>query len=162
MLPSLRNSLVVHDRKDLLSCLLPLPPVDSPRAGYGPRDVSRVALVRALFALVWAAALVAVVGGDATSTSSDVPTGAAALLASYPIIDVLASIVGARGTGSSGRALRINAAISTLAVAAIAITAFGVDAGAALAASAPGRPCPARFSSPSPSAVIARRAASFR
>jgi uncharacterized membrane protein HdeD (DUF308 family) len=105
----------------------------SPR-GSRPRDVSRVALVRALFALVWAAALVVAVGDDVTSTSSDVPTAAAALLASYPVIDVLASIVGARGTGSSGRALRINAAISTLAVAAIAATAFGVDAGAALAA----------------------------
>jgi uncharacterized membrane protein HdeD (DUF308 family) len=106
----------------------------SPR-GSRPRDVSRVALVRALFALVWAAALVVAVGDDVTSTSSDVPTAAAALLASYPVIDVLASIVGARGaTGSSGRALCINAAISTLAVAAIAATAFGVDAGAALAA----------------------------
>ena len=105
----------------------------SPR-GSRPRDVSRVALVRALFALVWAAALVVAVGGDVTSTSSDVPTAAAALLASYPVIDVLASIVAARGTGSAGRALRINAAISTLAVAAIAATAFGVDAGAALAA----------------------------
>ena len=93
-----------------------------------------ITLVRALLALVWAAALVVAVGGDVTSTSSDVPTAAAALLASYPVIDVLASIVGARGTGSSGRALRINAAISTLAVAAIAATAFGVDAGAALAA----------------------------
>lgn len=105
----------------------------SPR-GSRPRDVSRVALVRALFALVWAAALVVAVGDDVTSTSSDVPTAAAALLASYPVIDVLASIVGARGTGSGGRALRINAAISTLAVAAIAATAFGVDAGATLAA----------------------------
>ncbi len=105
----------------------------SPR-GSRPRDVSRVALVRALLALVWAAALVVAVGDDVTSTSSDVPSAAAALLASYPVIDVLASIVGARGTGSSGRALRINAAISTLAVAAIAATAFGVDAGAALAA----------------------------
>jgi len=99
-----------------------------------PLDASHVAPVRALLALAWAAVLVAVVGGDTTSTSSDVSTGAAALIASYPVIDVLASIVGARGTGSSGRALRINAAISTVAVAAIAATAFGVDAGAALAA----------------------------
>ena len=105
----------------------------SPR-GSRPRDVSRVALVRALFALVWAAALVAVVGDDVTSTSSDVPAAAAALLASYPVIDVLASIVAARGTGSSGRALRINAAISTLAVAAIAATASASDVGAVLVA----------------------------
>lgn len=102
--------------------------------GSSSRGAPRITLVRALLALVWAAALVVAVGDDVTSTSSDVPTAAAALLASYPVIDVLASIVGARGTGSSGRALRINAAISTLAVAAIAATAFGVDAGAALAA----------------------------
>ena len=105
----------------------------SPRESR-PRDVSRVALVRALFALVWAAALVVAVGDDVTSTSSDVPTAAAALLASYPVIDVLASIVGARGTGSAGRALRINAAISTLAVAAIAATASASDVGAVLVA----------------------------
>jgi uncharacterized membrane protein HdeD (DUF308 family) len=102
--------------------------------GSNSRGAPRITLVRALLALVWAAALVVVVGDDVTSTSSDVPTAAAALLASYPVIDVLASIVGARGTGSSGRPLRINAAISTLAVAAIAATAFGVDTGAALAA----------------------------
>jgi uncharacterized membrane protein HdeD (DUF308 family) len=99
------------------------------------RDVPRlIAVVRAVLALVWAAALVIAVGDKVPSTSSDVPIAAAALLASYPAIDVVASIVGARGTGSSGRALRINAAISTLAVAAIAATAFGADAGAALAA----------------------------
>ena len=39
------------------------------------RDAPRIALVRALLALVWAAALVVVVGGDATSTSSDVRPG---------------------------------------------------------------------------------------
>lgn len=99
-----------------------------------PRDASHVALVRALFALVWAAALVAVVGGGTTSTSSDVPTGAAALIASYPVIDVLASIVTARGMGASGRGLRINAALSSLAVAAIVATAFASDVSAVLVA----------------------------
>ena len=99
-----------------------------------PRDASHVALVRALFALVWAAALVAVVGGGTTSTSSDVPTGAAALIASYPVIDVLASIVTARGMGASGRGLRINAALSSLAVVAIVATAFASDVGAVLVA----------------------------
>lgn len=99
-----------------------------------PRDASHVALVRALFALVWAAALVAVVGGGTTSTSSGVPTGAAALIASYPIIDVLASIVTARGMGAAGRGLRINAALSSLAVAAIVATAFASDVSAVLVA----------------------------
>jgi uncharacterized membrane protein HdeD (DUF308 family) len=104
------------------------------RFSLRPRDVSRVALVRALFALVWAAALVVAVGDDVTSTSSDVPTAAAALLASYPVIDVLASIVGARGMGASGRGLRINAALSSLAIVAIVVTASASDVGAVLVA----------------------------
>jgi uncharacterized membrane protein HdeD (DUF308 family) len=68
------------------------------------------------------------------STSSDVPVAAAALLASYPAIDVVASIAGARGTDASALALRVNAAIGVLAVVAIGVTAFGADAGATLAA----------------------------
>src|ERR671919_2881885 len=94
----------------------------------------RVANVRAVLALVWAAALVIAVGDHVPSTDSDVPIAAAALLASYPAIDVIASIAAALGTGASGRALRINAAISALAVAAIGATAFGADAGATLVA----------------------------
>lgn len=112
------------------SAAAPVAP-DASRSHDSPR---RIAIVRAALALVWAAALVIVLGGKVPTTSSDVPTAAAALLASYPVIDVLASIVGARGTGSSGRVLRINAAISALAVVAIGATAFGVDAGATLAA----------------------------
>ena len=99
-----------------------------------PRDASHVAPVRALLALAWAAVLVAVVGGDTTSTSSDVSTGAAALIASYPVIDVLASIVTARGMGASGRGLRINAALSSLATVAIVVSASASDVGAVLVA----------------------------
>src|SRR5919106_4020426 len=94
----------------------------------------RVANVRAVLALVWAAALVIAVGDHVPSTDSDVPIAAAALLASYPAIDVIASIAATLGTGASGRELRINAAISALAVAAIAATAFGADAGSTLVA----------------------------
>ena len=94
----------------------------------------RIAIVRALLALVWAAALVIAVGDDVPSTSSDVPIAAAALLASYPAIDVVASIAATLGTDASRRVLRINAAISALAVAAIGATAFGADAGATLVA----------------------------
>jgi uncharacterized membrane protein HdeD (DUF308 family) len=94
----------------------------------------RIAIVRAVLALVWAAAFVIAVGDEVPSTSSDVPVAAAALLASYPAIDVVASIAGALGTDASARVLRINAAISALAVAAIGATAFGADAGATLAA----------------------------
>ena len=99
------------------------------------RDVlQRIAIVRAALALVWAAALVIAVGDRVPSTNSEVPIAAAAVLASYPAIDVLASIAAALGTSASGRVLRINAAISALAVVAIGVTAFGADAGATLAA----------------------------
>jgi uncharacterized membrane protein HdeD (DUF308 family) len=99
------------------------------------RDVPRrIAVVRAVLALVWAAALVIAVGDRVPSTSSDVPVAAAALLASYPAIDVVASIVAALGTNSPGRLLRVNAAISALAIVAIGATAFGDDAGGTLIA----------------------------
>jgi uncharacterized membrane protein HdeD (DUF308 family) len=92
----------------------------------------RVAIVRALFALVWAAALVIAVGGDMPSTTSDLSLGVATLLASYPLIDVVASLVGSASADS--RALRINAAISGLAVVAVGVAAFGSDAGTTLVA----------------------------
>jgi hypothetical protein len=100
-----------------------------------PADVPRrIANVRALFALVWAAGVFIAVGHRVPTAQSDVPTVAAALLASYPLIDVIASLVGATRTDSSSIVLRINAALSTLAVAAVAATAFGSDAGSTLVA----------------------------
>jgi uncharacterized membrane protein HdeD (DUF308 family) len=99
------------------------------------RDVPRrIAIARGVLALVWAAALVIAVGDHVPSTDSDVPIAAAALLASYPAIDVVASIAAALGADAAGRVLCINAAISALAIAAIGATAFGADAGATLAA----------------------------
>jgi uncharacterized membrane protein HdeD (DUF308 family) len=95
---------------------------------------TRIAVVRALLALAWAAALLIAIGGQVPSTSSDLPTAAALVLASYPAIDVVASIATALGTHAARRVLWINAAISALAVAAVAATAFGADAGATLVA----------------------------
>jgi uncharacterized membrane protein HdeD (DUF308 family) len=94
----------------------------------------RIAVVRAVLALVWAAALLIVVGDEVPSTSSDVPIAAAAVLATYPTIDVIASIAAALSTDASGRLLRINVALSALAVVAIGAAAFGADAGATLVA----------------------------
>jgi uncharacterized membrane protein HdeD (DUF308 family) len=94
-----------------------------------------VAVTRALIALVWAAGLVAAIGDRVPSTHSDVPVVAAVLLTTYPLIDVIASLIAvSRGRGQSTVVLRINAAIGALAVVAIAATAFGSDAGAALIA----------------------------
>jgi uncharacterized membrane protein HdeD (DUF308 family) len=92
----------------------------------------RIAIVRAAFALLWAAGLALAVGGKVPTTDSDIPAGIALLLASYPLIDVAASIVGSRF--ADARVLRANAAISSLAVIALAATSFGSDAGATLAA----------------------------
>jgi uncharacterized membrane protein HdeD (DUF308 family) len=102
----------------------------SPRRGVP----QRIAVVRAALGLVWAATLLIAVGDEVPTTTSDVPIAAAALLTTYPAIDVVASIAAARGTDASGRLLRINAALSALAVAAIGAAAFGSDAGATLVA----------------------------
>ncbi|HEY8582745.1 MAG TPA: hypothetical protein VIL49_07350, partial [Capillimicrobium sp.] len=98
------------------------------------RAAARIAGARAVLALVWAAALVLAIGDGVPRTDSDVPFAAAALLASYPVIDIVASLAGAAAAGTARRVLHINAAISAVAVAAIAATAFGADAGATLAA----------------------------
>jgi hypothetical protein len=94
----------------------------------------RIAIVRAVLALLWAAAVVIAVGDRVPSTTSDVPIAAAALLASYPAIDVVASIASALDADPSARVFRVNAALSALAVVAIGVTAFGTDAGATMAA----------------------------
>jgi uncharacterized membrane protein HdeD (DUF308 family) len=92
----------------------------------------RIAVVRALLALIWAAAVVLAVGDDVPTTDTDLPTAAALLVASYPLIDVVASLLAS--TFADARVLRINAAVSALAVVGIAIAAFGSDAGATLIA----------------------------
>jgi len=92
----------------------------------------RIAVVRAVFAIVWATALVVAVGDKVPHTDSDVPTAVAVLLASYPLIDVIASLLSARF--GDARVLRINAAISGLAVVGIGGAAFGSDAAATLVA----------------------------
>ena len=73
------------------------------------------------------------VGSDVRPTASDLAAGVAALLASYPLIDVVASLAGARHDATPQNLLRINAAISTAAVVAISVASFGSDAGATLA-----------------------------
>jgi uncharacterized membrane protein HdeD (DUF308 family) len=85
----------------------------------------KLLIARAVLALAWAAALVLAVGHKVPTTDAELPAAAAALLATYPLIDVIASVF-------SGR--RVNAAISAIAALAIAVTGFGADAGATLIA----------------------------
>jgi uncharacterized membrane protein HdeD (DUF308 family) len=95
----------------------------------------RIAIVRAGVALLWAAAFVIAVGDGIPGTGSDVTFAASALLVAYPLIDVIASLAEARRAPTQSMAvLRANAAISLLAVVALAGTAFGADAGAVLVA----------------------------
>ena len=108
-------------------------PRDSHRASRPLDQSRRIANVRAVLALAWAAAVIIAIGGDVPTTTSDLAIGVAALLASYPLIDVFASIAGTRYESASRNVLRVNAAVSTAAVVAIAVTGFVSDAGAALA-----------------------------
>ena len=97
------------------------------------RSVSRqVTVTRAGLALGWAAALVVAVGDKVPTTDTELPAAAAFVLSSYPLIDVIASLVGAKFADT--RVLRINAAVSAFAVVGISIAAFGSDAGSTLAA----------------------------
>jgi uncharacterized membrane protein HdeD (DUF308 family) len=95
---------------------------------------STVAVGRAVLALLWAAALVIAVGGEMPATGADLSFGVAAFLASYPLIDVVASLLSARADATSARTLRVNAGTSALAVVAIGVAAFASTAGATLVA----------------------------
>jgi hypothetical protein len=97
------------------------------------RDPSRLlANARAVVALAWAAALIIAIGGNEPAKTADSSAGVAALIASYPLIDVVASIAGASFERSSRNILWINAAISAAGVIAIAVTAFSSDAQATM------------------------------
>ena len=76
--------------------------------------------------------MVVAVGDHVLTTNTDLPTSAALFLASYLLIDVIASLLASAFADT--RVLRINAAISALATVGIAIAAFGSDAGATLVA----------------------------
>ena len=105
-------------------------PTAAPASWGAPR---RVAVIRGVLALVWAVALIVAVGDRVPDTSSELPIFAALVLATYPLIDVVASVIAAvRSTAP--RLAWVDAGIGALAVAAVAATAFGSDAGAVLVA----------------------------
>ena len=109
-------------------------PVADHHAPLARLTLRQLAVGRAVLALLWALALVLAVGDDVPRTSSDVPVAAAALLAAYPLIDVVASLPTAAGTGAAARLARLTAAVGLLAVLAVGLAAFGSDAGATLVA----------------------------
>ena len=93
-------------------------------------SLRRVAQIRAVVAVAWAAALVTALGGDPDAAAS-VPTVAALLLVAYPLIDVLSSAIEARGR----RAVLPVAGglISLVASIGLAVATGTADAGATLA-----------------------------
>jgi uncharacterized membrane protein HdeD (DUF308 family) len=109
-------------------------PLAAAHAARPTSNPQRIAVVRAVLALLWAVAVVLAVGDDVPSTDADVPVAAGALLATYPLIDAVASLLSDRGAGTARRVVRLNGLISAIAVIAIGIAAFGSDAGATLAA----------------------------
>src|SRR3954447_22883598 len=107
-----------------------------PSVGPTPAPVPatrRIAIVRAVVALIWAAALAIAVGDDVPTTASGLPTLVALLLTAYPLIDVASSALEAtRSDARDAVVLRANAALGTLAAVALGIATFGADAGATL------------------------------
>lgn len=95
---------------------------------------SRLYLIRAVVALVWAGLLVAALSSSGSLTPQEsIPAFAIALLIIYPLIDVIATLLdvrsGRRDVPKSATAQLINAAISTAATVGMAIAAsHGADA----------------------------------
>jgi uncharacterized membrane protein HdeD (DUF308 family) len=88
---------------------------------------SKVFLIRGIIAILWAVAFAAVAG----SLTTGVTVGAGVLLVVYPLIDVVGSLLDARGQhGTARRVLLTNAATST-----VAAVALGVAAAAGVAES---------------------------
>jgi len=99
-----------------------------------PTITERLYVIRAVIALIWAGLLgVAVSFRGPLTADQAIPAFAVALLISYPLIDVIASLIEARSSRRvaprSAATQVINAAISAVATAAIAVAAsHGVDA----------------------------------
>ena len=87
----------------------------------------RVFLTRGVIAIVWAAVFAA----TSQSLTSDVSVGAGVLLVIYPLIDVVGSLLDARGQhGPAKQTLLANAALSAVAAIALGIAATGTTADA--------------------------------
>jgi hypothetical protein len=93
------------------------------------RATSRLYLVRAVLASVWAGALGAALSSAGTLTAgSDLPGFVVVLLIFYPVLDIAASLLDARTQRRSGnrgnvRAQLVNAVISTVTAIAVAVAA---------------------------------------
>jgi hypothetical protein len=119
-----------QERAIALSCTLSSPK-EAPLAAH--LSSQRILIARAVLAFIWAAAVVFAIGDRVPTTDAELPLAAAALLAAYPLIDVVASLAVAHRRPDA-TPQRVNAAISTLAAVVVGATALGADAGATLIA----------------------------
>jgi uncharacterized membrane protein HdeD (DUF308 family) len=86
--------------------------------------VVRLYLTRGVIAIAWAVVLMMVAGSDKT-----VSGGTGVLLVLYPVIDVVACLIDARGQEGSARQLLLaNAAVSIVAAVALGVAATGTVA----------------------------------
>jgi uncharacterized membrane protein HdeD (DUF308 family) len=81
-------------------------------------DQRNLFLTRGLLAIAWAAVFVTV--------ADDLTTGTKILVVLYPVIDMVASLIDARGQqGSARQLLNVNAAVSAVAAIALAVATTG-------------------------------------
>src|ERR1044071_968519 len=107
-----------HSRESDLSCITLLSERDVVSAHLSSQ---RIVISRAVLALIWAAAVVVAIGDRVPTTDAEIPVAAGGLLAAYPLIDVVASLAGARRQPDAA-ALRVNATISALAAVGVGVT----------------------------------------
>src|ERR1700761_8257253 len=96
----------------------------SPEVTGNPTASSKVQLflIRGVVAIAWAAVFAAA----SHSVTTGVSVGAGVLLVLYPLIDVVGSVIDARGQrGSARRLLLVDAAVSTIAAVALGVAATG-------------------------------------
>ena len=109
---------------------LPAKPMPTPTQAASP-TARYVATARAVAALLWAIAFLAVVHGRLVPVRSDIPLSAGLLLAAYPLIDAVASLVERQKLRAQAYAARV---IDTLAVAGLLIATLTLHAGSVLIA----------------------------
>lgn len=107
---------------------------DAPGTDHSTPRANQIDVIRAAAAIVFGIGFIIAIGSDVPTAASVLPALAATIVTAYPVVDVVASIVGARIAGAAQRVLHINAGISALAAVAIGVAAFGSDAGATLVA----------------------------
>jgi len=103
-----------------------------PTATHAPSPTARhVAIIRAAAALLWAITFLATVHGRLVPAGSDIPLSAGLLLAGYPLIDAVASLLEQQKRRVPAKAAAV---IDALGVVGLLITTLTLHAGSVLIA----------------------------